>query len=217
MRKDCSNCHLVNRPDAKTCVRCDHSLNGPPTSAPRRRTGRGIPARIAVCVTVCAGLVIAFYVSLVFSARPLSIDQKYQVRQAIRLLRDKGFGREAMLLDNFTVYRSDDNWLNASVAKETAYAATNFPFQIMTLYPDFFTYPVDDVERAAILLHEAKHLEGWNEAEAYEFVWRSRQTLGWTRDGYAHSPVWQNVRIQTRNEAPLLFICVQKDFGDCTA
>lgn len=157
-----------------------------------------------------------FFLSLVFSAKPLSIEQKYQVRQAIRILREKGFANEAMLLDNFTIYRGDDNWLNASVAKENAFAATNFPFEIMTLYPDFFTYPADGVERAAILLHESKHLQGADEPEAYEFVWRNRLALGWTRDKYSRSPVWRNIRHQTIETLPHLFNCPENEARDCT-
>ena len=131
-------------------------------------------------------------------------------------MNEKGFAREALILDNFTAFRSNDNWLNASVAKENAYAATNFPFEIMTLYSDFFTYPADDTERAAILLHEARHLFGENEKEAYEFVWRNRKQLGWTDDKYVNSVVWMNIRKQTKDNVPNLFVCDFKEFSDCT-
>ena len=114
------------------------------------------------------------------------------------------------------MFRANDNWLNASVAKENAYAATNFPFEIMTLYSDFFTYPVDDTERAAILLHEAEHLKGKNEHDAYEFVWIHRKQLGWTKEVYKVSPVWRNVRRQTLENVPNLFVCGEKEFSDCT-
>ena len=120
------------------------------------------------------------------------------------------------MLEHVTTFRGSDHWLNASVAKESAYAATNFPFEIMTLYPDFFVYPVDEVERAAILLHEARHLLGDDEKEAYSFVWENRQKLGWTRYKYAASPVWSNVQLQTRDLAPGLFNCPEKNLGDCT-
>jgi hypothetical protein len=144
------------------------------------------------------------------------MDQKSAVRRATAILREKGFKNEAFLLENVTVYRSNDNWLNASVAKENAYAATNFPFEIMTLYPDFFTYPHDDTERAAILLHEAVHLKGKNEHDAYSFVWKHREQLGWTQAKYGFLPVWQNVRRQTRDNAPELFTCPDRESGDCT-
>ncbi len=102
------------------------------------------------------------------------------------------------------------------MAKENAFAATNFPFEIVTLYPDFFTYPADDIERAAILLHEAKHLQGKDEPEAYEYVLKNRGRLGWTGKVYGRPEVWLNVRRQTREYRPNLFICEFNDFGDCT-
>lgn len=120
------------------------------------------------------------------------------------------------MLDYLTSYRADDNWLNASVDKENAYAATNFPFEVMTIYPDFFNYPVDDTERAAILLHEAQHLKGADEKEAYEFVWKNRKKLGWTKEKYGSSIIYQNVRRQTREYAPQLFVCNLNEYADCT-
>ena len=216
MSKKCRNCRLVNLSAAVSCARCEGELIETASIKSTRSVGRTVLLRVAICAAVCVVVVLAFYFSLVISATPLDIEQKYTVRQAIRVLREKGFTSEARLLDNFTVYRSDDNWLNASVAKENAYAATNFPFEIMTLYSDFFTYPVDDVERAAILLHEAKHLQGEDEPEAYEFVWKNRVALGWTRDKYHSSPVWVNIRRQTRETVPQLFVCGEAHLGDCT-
>ncbi|MEJ7622845.1 MAG: hypothetical protein WKF34_02525 [Pyrinomonadaceae bacterium] len=169
-----------------------------------------------MCIAVCLAVIAGFYLSLIGSARSLSYDQKQVIKAAVRILKDKGFDNETFLLANLTAYRSEDNWLNASVAKESAYAATNFPFEIMTLYPDFFAYPADDIERAAILLHEARHLMGEDEREAYEYVWRNRAKLGWTRAAYAQSPVWENVRQQTRENVAGLFVCDRKEFGDCT-
>lgn len=172
--------------------------------------------RATVCGLVCVAVLIGFYLSLIASATPLTAVQKETVQKAIAVLRDKGFAGDVALLDNFTVYRSNDNWLNASVEKENAYAATNFPFEIMTLYDDFFTYPVDDTERAAILLHEARHLRGDEEKRAYEFVWKNRKQLGWTKERYHGSVVWRNIRRQTRENAPNLFVCDFNEFADCT-
>lgn len=217
MHKKCSNCQLVNYADAVNCLRCEAELIEAATiPVAERRRGTPVMNRVIVCICVCFAVVVGFYFSLVVSAEGLDIEQKATVRRAVRLLREKGFSDEAMLLDNFTVYRANDNWLNASVAKENAYAATNFPFEIMTLYSDFFAYPADDIERAAILLHESKHLQGKDEAEAYAFVWKNRKVLGWTREKYFHSPVWMNVRRQTREDAPGLFTCLDNEFGDCT-
>ncbi len=153
---------------------------------------------------------------MLLTASKLKYEEKQKIWAAVKLLEDKDFDREAFLLNYLTSYRANDNWLNASTRLENAYAATNFPFEIMTVYPDFFTYTLDDTERAAILLHEAQHLKGADEQEAYEFVWRNRRKLGWTRDKYANSNVWRNVRRQTREYAPNLFVCVEKEAADCT-
>jgi len=171
--------------------------------------------RAAVCAGVCLAMLLGFYVSLITSAKKLTTDEKAAVRRAVAVIEETGFNKEAMLLNTITAFRGTDNWLNASVAKENAYAATNFPFEIMTVYPDFFTYPKDEVERAAILLHESKHLEGKDEHDAYAFVWENKSRLGWTRERYSLSPVWDNVRGQTREAAPELFTCPDKEFDDC--
>lgn len=175
-----------------------------------------ILARALVCLAILVLMLVGFYISLLASSSRLTIDQKSEVRQAASLLRERGFESESFLLQNMTSFRGSDNWLNASVAKEDAYAATNYPFEIMTLYSDFFAYPRDTVERAAILLHEAEHLKGRNEHDAYAFVWQNRARIGWTSDKYKDSPVWQNVRRQTRENAPELFNCQGRDFNDCT-
>ncbi|MBP9663426.1 MAG: hypothetical protein KBD94_02315 [Pyrinomonadaceae bacterium] len=182
----------------------------------RAKSVRRVIVRAAICVAVCVAMVLAFYVSLIASAGSLTIDQKHTVRRAIALLRDRGFAGDIVLLDKITVFRADDNWLNATVAKENAFAATNFPFAIITLYSDFFTYPSDDVERAAILLHESRHLRGEDEHAAYRYVWLNRKQLGWTSDKYADSQVWDNIRRQTREHVPELFNCPQRRSTDCT-
>ncbi len=204
---------MVNFPTAAVCARCgsaDFDVKN------RRNLGSIIMRRAAVCLMVCVVLLAGFYLSLIGSAKSLSLEQKQTVKRAIILLRERGFSEEAFLLDYLTVFRSEDNWLNESVAKENAYAATNFPVEIVTLYADYFAYPRDEVERAAILLHEAKHLQGKDEYDAYEFVWKHREQLGWTRDLYRDSPVWQNVRKQTKDQVPILFVCEINEMADCS-
>ncbi len=216
MTKKCPNCRLVNYAEANQCVRCNEEISDGSrvVSAKPRRPSIGL--RIAVCLGLCVVSLTIFYFSLVASSRSLSIQQRQMVDEAVALVKAKGFDSEAMFLERFSVYRSSDNWLNSLTPKENAFAATNFPFLIMTLYPDFFTYPADDVERAAILLHEARHLRGGDEMDAYKFVWQNRTKLGWTKDKYANSPVWKNVRRQTREYAPEIFGCPDKEFDDCT-
>lgn len=214
MTKNCPYCRTEISDQASICCQCGNPLR--PKSQHKRWHWRGIVSRITICLLVIAAAVILFYVSLLETAQKLNSPQRKSLRDAITLIETKGFTREAFLLEHVAVYRSSDNWLNSSVAKENAYAATNFPFEIITLYADFFTYPKDDVERAAILLHEAKHLEGADEQEAYEFVWRNRKQLGWTSDLYRDSPVWDNVRHQTRELIPELFSCALNEMNDCT-
>ena len=172
--------------------------------------------RFLIFLAVSAAAVGLFYTSLIFTASPLTIDEHAKVESAIFYLEKRGFVNEAFLLKDIATFRNNDNWLNASVAKENAFAATNYPFAIITLYPDFFTYPADDTERAAILLHEARHLKGYGEEDAYEFVWRNRKYLGWTAVRYADAPVWQNIRKQTVEFAPNLFVCDFNPQRDCT-
>ena len=217
MNKKCSQCGLVNFASASSCVRC-RSVLGYENPAPFEKPSiaRRLLVRSGAVMITCILIIIGFYISLIVSAARLSRDQKATVNRAIGILREKGFGTEATLLSSITAFRASDNWLNASVAKENAYAATNFPFEIMTLYSDFFTYPTDDVEKAAILLHEARHLIGQGEKDAYAFVWKNRDRLGWTRQNYGNSPIWLNVRQQTLELVPDIFICPQNRASDCT-
>lgn len=171
--------------------------------------------RAVTCAVICVATVAAFYLSLIFSSRPLSGEESLKVDEAIDILANEGFKDEVYYLRNFTFFRGNDNWLNALVAKESAYAATNYPFGIMTVYQEFFVYTRDDVERAAVLLHEARHLMGEDEKQAYEYVWKNKFKIGWTQRNYGSSAVWLNVRKQTREIAPGLFVCEFNDFGDC--
>ena len=217
MNKKCSNCKLANFANAEVCVRCGH-----PFGETENITSNGgflnspLVRRIAVFIVVCGVALLGFYTSLVFSAEKLTFYEQQTVTDAIQLLESKGFKDEVFLLRNLAIYRRNDNWLNASVEKENAYAATNFPFEIVTLYPAFFTGPADTTEHAAILLHEAKHLQGKDEKDAYEFVWKNRHRLGWTDENYGASEMWHAVQKQTAEYSPNLFICTTKPYGDCT-
>lgn len=177
---------------------------------------KSIVHRILVLSAICIGLIGIFYSSLIFTASPLAFEQNAKVDAAIKLIEKRGFINEAYLLRDIATFRGSDNWLNAAVAKENAYAATNYPFAVITLYPDFFAYPEDDTERAAVLLHEARHLKGYGEEEAYEFVWRNKKYLDWTEEKYGDSVVWLNIRKQTQDYAPNLFVCDFNPQRDCT-
>ncbi len=218
MKKKCPQCRLVNYRTAHQCVRCNSPLLriDIADSPDKKSLLAKIVRRAVICLFVCVAALAGFYLSLISSAKPIGYEEKKSIQAAIDVLDNKGFTSEAIFLRRLAVFRSTDNWLNASVAKENAFAATNFPFEIITIYPDFFTYPKDDIERAAVLLHEAKHLQGADEKEAYEFVWRNREKLGWIGQNYADSTVWREIRKQTRDYVPDLFVCDVNPFSDCT-
>lgn len=220
MKKVCPNCHLVNFSDAAQCARCRNELKETSTlrngGAENRPPKSKFLRRAVICLFVCFLTLLGFYLSLIFTSSPLKYEEKKQVQAGIKVLEEKGFASEVFLLKYLTAYRGNDNWLNASTKFENAYAATNFPFEIITIYPDFFTFTTDDTERAAILLHEAQHLKGADEKEAYEFVWRNRARLGWTKETHGKSVIWRNVRKQTQEYAPNLFVCDGNEAKDCT-
>lgn len=220
MKKKCPNCRLVNFPYSIECERCSCELVEI-MNVQKVETGHfafmsKILKRGLILAGVCIVAVLGFYLSLLMTSNTLKGDQKKTVETAINLLENKGFDDEVFLLRYVTNYRANDNWLNASTRDENAFAATNYPFEIMTVYPDFFERTMDDTERAAILLHEAKHLQGKEEKEAYEFVWQNRKKLGWVSETHQDSPVWQSVRRQTREFVPNLFVCDFNEFRDCT-
>ena len=218
MKKKCPNCQLVNFSHSEECVGCLFNLIEVSSFAENQKTGASSKLRILrraiICATVCFTVLLGFYLSLLLTSASLSYDEKKQIEKAVKVLDEKGFSKEVFLLQYLTKFRANDHWLNASTKFENAYAATNFPVEIMTVYPEFFTATVDDTERAAILLHEARHLKGADEKEAYEFVWRNRKKLGWTKDAYGNSMIWRNVRNQTKEYAPNLFICALNEAGD---
>lgn len=218
MKKICPSCQLINFQNAKVCHRCNFNLLTVSAENPEKRPfyKSKILKRGLICIVVLIFTLFGFYLSLIESSKHLSYDEKQTVYKAIAVLNERGFSGEVFYLKHLTTFRADDNWLNASVPKENAYAATNFPFEIMTIYPDFFTYPVDDTERAAILLHEAQHLKGADEKEAYKFVWENRKKLGWTSEFYGDSIIWLNVRLQTKEYLPDLFNCPDNIYADCT-
>ena len=217
MNKKCPQCGLINYYSALDCIRCGYGLSESENISPNAGFLKSsLVKRAAVCMLVLLGVLLGFYASLVLSADSLEREKHRSAQAAIRILEEQGFSSEVFLLKYLTVFRANDNWLNASVEKESAYAATNFPFEIVTLYPDFFVYPVDDLERAAILLHEAKHLQGKDEKEAYEFVWKNREKLGWTYEDYGGSQIWIDTRKLTREHVPSLFICGSNGDEDCT-
>lgn len=167
-----------------------------------------------VAIVVC--ILSIFHSSLLISSRALSAREKDLVDRPIAILESRGFSREVLLLRHFTVYRSTDNWLNSLVQKDRAYAATNFPLNIVTLYPDYFEKTIDDSERAMVLLHEVRHLQGGDEHDAYKFAWQQRARLDWTLLTHGTSETYISTEQSTREAAPELFTCPERLSFDCT-
>lgn len=179
----------------------------------RKRSLPGLVATSALSALIAFGV---FYSSLIATSQPITAEQYSKVNDAIELLEAKGFEREVFLLRNTAQFRRSDNWFNSAMLNADSYAATNFPFQIITLYPDFYSKTTDDVERAMVLLHEAKHLESKDENAAYAFVWQNRERLGWTQLSHGTTPTYVTISEQTRENAPELFNCPDKVWNDCT-
>ena len=216
----CAGCGLVNFASANECKRCDAPLESyfafEGADALEEGKGRRSILRRALAVpAVLFVLLVGCHASLLFTSTGVTYDERQQVSRAVELIERAGFERETFLLKRLTNFRTTDNWLNSYAGHANAYASTNFPFEIVTLYPDFFRYPADDVERAVILLHEARHLAGADEEEACASVWRDKERLGWTRDKYGKTRVWQNVTELSRRFAPQLFDCGEDGKQDC--
>jgi len=218
-RNKCVRCGLVNVINDKTCRRCGASLTGEEVAevavVEETVQRRGIGRRLIWIAGTTVLLLFIFYMSLLLTSEDLEYEQTQTVNKAIALLEEKGFGSRAFVLRRLVRYRSTDSWWNQSVGHHDAYAATNFPFEILTLYPEFFQVAVDDEERAAILLHESYHLLGSGEETALEQVWRDKERLGWTADKYGKTKVWKNTRELTMALVPNLFICGTDGKSDC--
>ena len=232
-KRKCANCGLVNFATAAECKRCAaplgatwavsaddasealeaHAAGEEVLKEGKRRRSLLTRAAAVVCMTLAA--LVLCHASLLWTSEAATVEQRIEVRRAVDLIERSGFGREAFLLKHATNFRTTDNWWNNYMGHEEAYASVNFPFEVVTLYYDFFNYPADDVERAVILLHEARHLTGAGEEEALAAVWRDKARLGWTKDKYGRTRVWKNVSEFTRSHAPKLFACGADGQQDC--
>lgn len=215
--KKCVHCGLVNFATDETCRRCGELLEDAllVEAAPVASRKRKIILRLLLTPALIIIILLIAYLSLLATSDPINFEQRQAVTRAIDIIEQKGFGREAFMLRRAVSFRATDNWWNRWVGHDDAYAATNFPFQVVTLYPDFFTVPVDDVERAAILLHESYHLYGSGEEEAFKGVWREKKRLGWTRVTHGESTVWKNVSESTGYFAPQFFRCGLDGRSEC--
>jgi NADH:ubiquinone oxidoreductase subunit E len=220
-RRKCRNCGLVNASSDELCRRCgtpladeQHVDTGEPIAGatPKKRS---LLKRITWVLATTLIILGIWYVSLLLSSDGLQPDQREKVQQAIAVLQQQGFNREAFILKHLVVFRGTDNWWNRYVGHRDAYAATNFPFEVVTLYPEFFDVPVDDRERAAVLLHETCHLMGDGEDAALQSTWHNKQRLGWTTDKYKETRVWDATEKLTKARFPYMFQCGSDGKSDC--
>jgi len=222
-RRKCQNCGLVNSAGDEQCRRCAAQLVEPALEAPRttetlisgQPPKRGFLKRVTWVLGATTVVLIIWYVSLLMSSEGLQPDQREKVQGAIALLQQQGFTREAFVLRHVTWFRTTDNWWNSYIGHRDAYAATNFPFEVVTLYPEFFQIPIDDRERAAVLLHESRHLFGEGEDAALYAAWHEKRKLGWTAERYKQTRLWDATERLTRARFPYMFQCGSDLQSDC--
>jgi hypothetical protein len=223
-RETCAQCGNVNFATDEACRRCHAALlPAVPVAAlaaiePVVEHGRehSLRRRLLWFIGITWLIVFIWSRSLVFTSEPPTLEQRRVVTRAIVILERAGFGKEVFVLRSLTNYRVTDSWWNLYQGHGDAYAATNFPLEIVTLYPPFFTVAADDTERAAILLHESQHLLGYGEDAALERTWRQKQRIGWTADQYGESKVWKNTIEWTASAVPALFQCGPDGHSDCS-
>ena len=212
----CPHCKLYNELNEFQCRRCGKSLNAKRSNAANDDPNKFTFARTLLRITLLAAFfMIAWYASLLKTSAPLSAEHRQMVERAITILQQRGFTTEATLMRRFVTFRATDHWWNQHFGHPQAYAATNFPFEVMTLYPDFFNKTADDTERAVILLHEYYHLRGQGEETAYAETWRAKEKLGYTAVRYNKTRVWNNMRDDTLTYVPTLFTCGVSGQEDC--
>lgn len=234
MNPKCPQCSLVNFSASSECGRCGSPLRAVNENVfetrPQRardlarseeldaeeRPPRSLARRIGVGLLLACAVVFVWHLSLLHTSAPANLEERLTIERAIKIIESKGFRKDAFLLRRFASFRTTDNWWNRKVGHADAYAATNFPFEIVTLYPDFFNKSKDDTERAVILLHEARHLAGADEEEAFRSVWRDRVRLGYTNEEYSGTRVWLNIAELTFKYAPDLFPCGPTIRNDCS-
>ena len=222
-RRKCVQCGLVNTGFDESCRRCGSPLAGgapaegqvPESGEDPQPQKRGLLKRLTWILGATLIALLICYLSLLISSDGLSPDQREKVQTAIAVLEQHGFNREVFILKHLTVFRATDNWWNRYLGHRDAYAATNFPFEVVTLYPEFFSVPVDDNESAAILLHESCHLMGGGEEAALGATWRNKRRLGWTAERYKQTRLWNATEPLTKAQFPYMFKCGSDGQSDC--
>jgi hypothetical protein len=212
----CPQCGITNFAGGSACRRCGEVLFATrPAAVAIHAHEPSALRRVGAVAAAVFAVLFGWWVSLFATSEALEPEHQVIVYRAVALLEERGFTKEVFALRNVARFRSTDNWWNLYNGHYQAYAATNFPFEIVTIYPWFFDLPKDDVERAVILLHEAQHLMGADEETALRRVWELKDRLDWTAETYGHSKVWKNTREWTQASAPEMFTCTEVEI-DCT-
>src|SRR5215210_2687512 len=139
----CKQCGLANFVTAEQCKRCGASLKEDvPVDTANDETvvvkKRSFGKRVLWILGMTCVILAIYYVSLLATSDPIKWQQRQTLDRAITVMEQKGFGKEAFVLRHLVSFRTTDNWWNMQVGHHDAYAATNFPFEVMTLYPEFF-------------------------------------------------------------------------------
>lgn len=215
----CARCGLVNFAVDRNCRRCGATLlpgsSIDEVSPVQVEKGRGFGRKLLWVFGMTLTLLFVAFMSLLVSSRGLDYDERQRVAKAIAVIEQADFSKEAFVFRNLVTYRGTDSWWNQYVGHQSAWAATNFPFEVVTLYPPFFKFAVDDTERAAILLHESYHLFGAGEEAALQGAWLEKGRLGWTAYEYSQTRAWKNTREWTAGSVPALFKCGMDGQSDC--
>jgi hypothetical protein len=69
------------------------------------------------------------YMSLLLTSEDLTYEQNTVVASAIPVLTQKGFDKQAFVLNRLVKYRGTDNWWNRFFRHRDAYAAQLFPLK----------------------------------------------------------------------------------------
>ena len=156
-----------------------------------------------------------WWVSLFATSEGLDDEQQVIVYRAVDLLEERGFSKEVFALRNVARFRSTDNWWNLYNGHYQAYAATNFPFEIVTIYdcaaPSLRRRP----SGAALRAGGSPRARRRPAAGRRTRTWTLKERLGWTADVYGRSKVWKNTREWTQASAPDMFTCKEVEI-DCT-
>src|SRR5687767_897300 len=114
-RNKCSRCGLVNSTADPICRRCGAALTdsaAPESNDQEAKPKRGVLRRLIWILSTTLIVLVAWYLSLLASSEHLGFDRRKIVEDAVLVLQQKGFGKEAFVLGNLVTYRATDNWWN---------------------------------------------------------------------------------------------------------